>query len=85
MSAEFGGVPEEVHGVVAPHRLCYQGLAGGTTGTELTSQSEWVQSCLTGTASNRQTGNTERDGRVARDTARTLTSLAKGKMDGATE
>ena len=82
MSAEFRGVPEEIHGVVAPHRLCYQGLAGGTTGTELTSGSESDGDSIK---------QTERDGRVARDTARTLTSLARGKlhhmfsMNGATE
>lgn len=29
MSAEFGGVPEKIHGFVASHSLCYQCLAGG--------------------------------------------------------
>lgn len=28
MSAELCGVPEEIHGIVAPHSLRYQGLAG---------------------------------------------------------
>ena len=28
MSADLRGVPEEVHRIVAPHHLCYQGLAG---------------------------------------------------------
>lgn len=26
MSAEFSGVSEKIHGVKAPHSLCYQGL-----------------------------------------------------------
>lgn len=28
MSAEFSGVPEKVHGVIASHSLCYQCLEG---------------------------------------------------------
>lgn len=29
MSAEFSGVSEKIHGFIAPHSLCYQGLVGG--------------------------------------------------------
>lgn len=29
MCAEFCGVPEKIHGVIASHFLCYQRLVGG--------------------------------------------------------
>lgn len=29
MCAEFSGVPEKIHGVIASHSLCYQCLVGG--------------------------------------------------------
>lgn len=29
MCAEFSGVPEKIHGVIASHAFCYQRLVGG--------------------------------------------------------
>lgn len=29
MCAEFSGMPEKIHGVIASHSLCYQRLVGG--------------------------------------------------------